>query len=256
VNRRRDPGSASSPAFAGWSGERAEDLLASGLEKLGISASGTRMASLLAYYRELELWNGKYGLVNARGVELIIRHFLDSLAPLGLIRDLLSEAADRAEGPGGVRMPAPPPALADVGSGAGFPGIPLACVMEEVGVNLIERSARRCLFLSNALAMIGLKNVVVTESDTERVAGVFDLVVLRAYKPLDQPTYAALERLRAAGGAIAAYKGRNSAIRTEFEELARSVPDFEERESVRVEPVQVPFLDEERNLVILRRRKR
>jgi 16S rRNA (guanine527-N7)-methyltransferase len=227
-----------------------------GLTALGIAVTPGQRETLVAYYREILFWNERYGLVNAQGVELVVKHFLDSLAPLSLIAGLVGTTsklvvprtlADAKSEPAAVRT------LADAGSGAGFPGIPLAIMLPEVRVSLIERSGRRVRFLENVVLMLGLHNVTIQEKGIEDATGGFDVVTFRAFRPLEPDIYRALSRLRSVDGALVAYKGRMEAIRLELSALASAAPGLIDTEDVKTEPLSVPFLDEERNLVILRR---
>jgi 16S rRNA (guanine527-N7)-methyltransferase len=187
------------------------------------------------YIEEIELFNPAYGLVGARGRrELVVKHILDSLAPLGLIRRLL-------EGAGGGA------ALADVGSGAGLPGIPLAIALPEHPVALIERKGRRAAFLRNTQAVLALPNITVEEGPLEQAPpGRFRVVTFRAFRPLDRGILTGLFRLLDPRGVLAAYKGRPAAIEAELGPLAADAGSWE------VLPVAVPFLEEERRLVVIR----
>jgi 16S rRNA (guanine527-N7)-methyltransferase len=203
-------------------------LLAEGLRDLGIDCPPARLQALESYRRELERWNQRYGFVKASGRELVVRHFLDSLAGLPVI----------------ARLPARRTVL-DVGSGAGFPGLLLALFLEDSRVALLERSARKAAFLANVIALLGLGNVRVRELELRALKGRFDLVTFRAWSPLAREL-PGLRRVLAPGGWIAAYKGRRERIE---EELAQAGPEAGE---AKVVPLQVPFLDEERHLVLLR----
>jgi 16S rRNA (guanine527-N7)-methyltransferase len=132
----------------------------------------------------------------------------------------------------------------DVGSGAGFPGIPLAIALPEVRFNLLERSGKKCAFLENCRALLGLANVTVQQADLSAASGSFDVVTFRAVAPLDR-FLADLARSKVAWRSVAAYKGRRDRIE---EELAALGPAALHAEIVRLE---VPFVDEERHLVVL-----
>ncbi|MBN2875748.1 MAG: class I SAM-dependent methyltransferase, partial [Spirochaetales bacterium] len=67
-----------------------ETLLADGLAELGLPVAGNLYDRLSAYVRAIEKWNPAYGLVGASGDELVIKHILDSLAPIAVIRRLLA----------------------------------------------------------------------------------------------------------------------------------------------------------------------
>ncbi len=239
--------------------------LDAGMAGLGIAPTPGQRDTLVAYYKEILFWNERYGLVNAGGVELMVKHFLDSLAPLALIAEVLGSdprtLADAKSVSAASRtladaksVSAASRTLADAGSGAGFPGIPLAIMLPEVRVSLIERSGRRVRFLENVVLMLGLRNVAIQEKGIEDAEGGFDVVTFRAFRPLEPDIYRALSRLRSVTGALVAYKGRKEAVALELSALESSIPGVLDREEVRTERLAVPFLDEERTLVILRRR--
>jgi 16S rRNA (guanine527-N7)-methyltransferase len=193
---------------------------------------------LEAYVGELELFNPAYGLVGTENhEELIIKHILDSLAPLGHILRTIQNSGD----------PPPVPLIADAGTGAGLPGLPLACALPDYQFTLIERMGRRIGFLQNSLAVLGIENVRLEQADIEKArSGPFHLITFRAFRPLEQPILKALLKLLAPGGALAAYKGRLEKIQEEMKPIEHLLSRWEAL------PVQVPFLEEERHLVIIR----
>jgi 16S rRNA (guanine527-N7)-methyltransferase len=212
-------------------------LLEEGLAQLEIPSTDTQLIKVQIFLEELERWNRRYGFV-ARGDashrrigrrQLIVRHILDSLAAWGTVK-----AFDRRR------------QIADVGSGAGFPGIPLAVFLPDSRFTLLEPSARKSAFLRNAAILADLQNVEVVETRLEDVGRRFDLVVFRAFSPLSR-ALAQLQRILEPNGAIVAYKGKLSRIE---EELAACGLDAKSLETV---AVQVPFLKEERHLVIIPR---
>jgi 16S rRNA (guanine527-N7)-methyltransferase len=220
------------------------DILKAGLAKLRetdgdikkIFASREEAISALLekYLAEIELFNPAYGLVGAKDRrELVVKHILDSLAPLGIIRRLLS--------------PFPPPhTIADAGSGAGLPGIPLAICLPEVSFTLIERMGRRAGFLRNTLAILGLSNVRVEEAEVEKAApGQYHIVSFRAFRPLEPRILKGLFRLCADGGLLVAYKGRQDKIAAEMAATGKAAGPWEAL------PCPVPFLEEERHLLII-----
>ena len=260
------------------------ELLEKGLREIGLPATDGAFSPLSVrpldetirlverYIRELELFNAVFDLVGAesgseRGrADLVVRHILDSLSPWKEIaRELISRAAARAScveassdaavstgSPGGLL----PIELADVGSGAGFPGIPLAILFPNVHVTLIERMSKRCSFLENCVAILSLSNVTVLNSELESAeGGKYDVVAFRAFRPLDRAMVRSLlslvrpraeENSKHTGGCLAAWKARAEKIREEMAGIADSVGYWEAR------PLAVPFLaHEERNLVII-----
>ena len=217
------------------------EVLEEGLVKLGLNEAAKSAAVLGRYVEEIELFNSAYGLVKVRDRrELIVKHILDSLVPLNIIRNLKQAA----------------PRIADVGSGAGLPGIPLAVCMPGAEFTLIERMGRRAGFLRNTLAVLGLSNVRVEEAEMEKInpPAYFDIVVFRAFRPLEPAIFKGLSRLLADGGVLAAYKGRREAAEEEMAALIKAqkkgaAPSIENWEAL---PLEVPFLEDPRHLLLIR----
>jgi 16S rRNA (guanine527-N7)-methyltransferase len=204
------------------------ERLREGLGRIGVPLPAGGFEQLERFRVELERWNRVHGFVKAEGEDLVVRHFLDSLAAWGVLRDL-----------------DPRGTILDVGSGAGFPGIPLAVVFPESKVTLLERSAKRAAFLRNACLLVRLPNTAVVEAQLEELTERFDLVTFRAFSPLPRALPDLLARVRA-GGWIVAYKGKKARVEEEIAALGPGPT----RVSVRA--LEVPFLDEERHLVLVR----
>jgi 16S rRNA (guanine527-N7)-methyltransferase len=212
------------------------------IETLLGNRTGETVILLNRYLDEIELFNPAYGLVGAGSrKELVIKHILDSLSPLGIIHRLLSAP------PAGQSAAAVPSPIADAGSGAGLPGIPLAIAMPGVPVTLIERMGRRAGFLENTRAVLGLSNITVEEGTIEQAPPRrFSLVTFRAFKALEPLVLKSLFRLLLPGGFLAAYKGRKDAIDAEMEGIKQYAGEW------KILPCPVPFLEEERRLVVMR----
>ena len=201
----------------------------SGAEKLIAPRRDAIFSLLTQYILEIEQHNPALSLVGTDDrQELIVRHILDSLAPVGILSRLLT----------GSRT------VADVGSGAGLPGIPLAIAIPDAAFTLIERKGRRAGFLRHIQEALGLANVAVEEAEMEKAkpAGRFALVTFRAFRPLDAKILKGLFRLCADGGTLAAYKGRREKIEAEIAALETPC---------QIIPCPVPFLDEQRHIVCL-----
>jgi len=211
------------------------------------------ISRLSRYINEIELFNDAYGLVGAADTkELVIKHILDSLAPLGIISRLLTETggADTAQQAAAHTAAQ----IADAGSGAGLPGIPLAIALPNFDFTLIERMGRRAGFLWNTKASLNLSNITVEEGELEKTAPErFRLVTFRAFKPLDSKLLKTLFKSCVKGGIIAAYKGRREKIEQEMKPLSApllaALPGCCEWEAI---PYAVPFLDEERHLLVIK----
>ena len=190
------------------------------------------LSQLVSYIAEIERCNPVLSLVGtADRRELVIRHILDSLAPLALIHRLCKG------------LP-----IADVGSGAGLPGIPLAIALRTTQFTLIERKGRRAEFLRNTLGMVHLSHTAVEEAEMEKVErGRFSLVTFRAFRPLEPKIYKKLLRLCADGGCLAAYKGRRQKAEAEMAALENALPAGQWE----LIPCPVPMLDEERHILVI-----
>jgi 16S rRNA (guanine527-N7)-methyltransferase len=216
--------------------EENKKILLEGLLNLpffaGDSAKAAPVLALLEQYRaEIERFNPLYKLVGVRDSrELIIRHLLDSLSGLDIIRRYAGNAGAR---------------IADAGSGAGLPGVPLAIALPEHHFTLIERMGRRAGFLENTCAVLGLPNISVEEREIEKAApNRFHIIVFRAFKPLEQTMVKNLCRLLLPDGILAAYKGKKSVIDKEIASLGALSAGWT------VLPAPAPFLPEERHIAL------
>jgi 16S rRNA (guanine527-N7)-methyltransferase len=208
------------------------DVLGRGLESLGLPASGGLAEALSRYIAELERLNPTLGLVGAAGDELVIKHILDSLAPLAMIKSLLAAK---------IR-----PRIADLGTGAGLPGVPLALALPDAHIDLIDRMTRRADFLRGIIDLIPIDNAEVIETQVEHARGSYDLVTFRAFRPFERKLFKRVFALCDIGGAVLAYKGKADKARAE---LARIEGLYSSAEIVSLE---VPFLEDERCAIVLR----
>lgn len=202
----------------------AERLLVTGLAKLGQPAS--LRDPLLAFLHLLEKWNAAYNLTAVREPEkMVTHHLLDSLAVIQHLRG---------------------PRIVDVGAGAGIPGIPLALACPEFEFVLLDSNAKKTRFITQAINELGLTNVGVARARAEdyRPAQLFDTVISRAFASLAE-MLEMTQHLGAPLGVFVAMKGSYPQ-----DELA-AVPASFRIESV--EPVQVPQLDAQRHVVLIRR---
>ena len=195
--------------------------LAAGLEALGLPAA--LATPLLAYLALLARWNATYNLTAIRDPrDMLAKHLLDSLAMQPFVRGLRT--------------------LADLGTGPGLPGIPLAIATPGLQVTLVESNGKKARFLREAVRQLGLGNVQVAESRIEafQPGTHFDAITARALATL--PLILELGgHLPGPGGRLLAMKG--------------VVPDGEIAtlpagwRLAAVHPLRVPGLDAERHLV-------
>jgi 16S rRNA (guanine527-N7)-methyltransferase len=221
-------------------------LLEEGLAALSLPDDGPLRDKLAAYLEAIETWNPTHGLVGATGDELIIKHILDSLAPIATLDRLLAEALTASRSSGVVAAARARPSLADLGTGAGLPGIPLALARPGVDVSLIDRMTRRIHFLEAMKKDLPLPNAEIVEAQVEHAKGSFDLVVFRAFRPFERKLFKRVFAICSPSGFVAAYKGRREKAEDELAEIESLYSE------VSIVPVTVPFLADERCLVVLR----
>ncbi|MCM1321249.1 MAG: 16S rRNA (guanine(527)-N(7))-methyltransferase RsmG [Bacteroides sp.] len=240
-----------------------DTTLLRGLEELNIPDIPDTAQKLSAYIHEIELFNSAYDLTGAATHEdIVVRHILDSLAPYSEIAQLISGqkkyaaqtlksaenvTTEHAAQNSAAQHIETTPIIADIGSGAGLPGIPLAICFPECRFFLVERMSKRCSFLENCIAVLGLKNTVVRNMQAERIPqNSFNIVVFRAFRPLDKKITRILLRTLAPNGYLAAYKAKTEKIHAEMTAISAQIPEWECRK------IHVPFLpDAERHLVII-----
>ncbi len=203
-------------------------FLKQGLDAIGIDYTDSDVTLLETYIREITVWNKTHGLVKAEGRDLIIRHIFDSLAPLPLLQQMNFTT------------------VVDAGSGAGLPGIPLAVFLKDKKMTLIERSAKRSGFLLNAVSILYLRGrVSLCEAPVEKVTERFDVVVFRAFRQFEE-FYKPLMNLLHTGGVLFAYKGKK-------ETILREIKTIQNGTDAEIIKITVPFLENERHILKLRK---
>ena len=217
---------------AGWKRELTE-----GCRELGLHLTDGQIDTFQAYRRMIRRWNRMADLVSPADLDrLTSRHFLDSLSLLRIM------------------VPLPGARVLDVGSGGGFPGLPVKICCPGIDLTLFEPREKPWYFLRDAVASLSLEQVTLFRErarslhPARRFAGRFDLVLARALAPLERLTGICLPLVRP-GGILVAYKGRRAQ-----EEIvaARDIIQQAGGQVVAV-PVRVPGISARRCLVLLRR---
>ena len=182
--------------------EKLRTQLQSGLAEMGITLPVGGEEKLLLFCDLLLAANERMNLTAVREPsEVISRHFLDSLAPF-----LFPELRAKLEVPGAKMI--------DVGTGAGFPGIPLAIALPELQITLLDSLQKRISFLENVAAELGLKNVTLLCARAEEAARRpehrerYDLAASRAVADLS-PLLECSVPFLAINGTFLAYKSDN-----------------------------------------------
>jgi len=193
-------------------------------QQLGVALDADMAERLLRLLDELRLWNRAYNLTAIEEREaMVVTHLLDSLAAHV---DLAGER------------------IADVGTGAGFPGLPLAITNPQRQFTLIDATAKKVRFVAHAARTLGLDNVQAVQARAEAMhpEQPFDTILARAVAPLAGLAQLA-QPLARPGTRLLAYKGRRPEA-----ELAEIPAGWQ---LVGVRAVQIPGLDAERCLVTL-----
>ena len=204
--------------------ESEHELLAAGARDIGITLDSSGAETLLKLLDELQAGNAQFNLTAIRDRSGMLRkHVLDSLSLQPYLR-------------GG--------RVADIGTGAGFPGLPLAVVNPQRRFTLVEATGKKARFVERTALRLGCDNVHVEHARAEnyRPFELFDTVVARALSSLaDFAAYAG--HLCAPEGRLLAMKGKRP-----DEEIAALPKSFR---VLAVHRLKVPGLDDERHLVEL-----
>jgi len=148
-----------------------ERNLQSGAETLGIELSSTALRQFVDYARLLREWNSRFNLTRIDPKDYATLHFLDSLSVLQAFN------------------PAPNQTLIDVGSGAGFPGVPLKIAKPDLQITLLDSQRKRVFFLEQTIAELGLSGISVihgraeVEGQSRAMREKYDFAVARALAP-------------------------------------------------------------------------
>ncbi len=152
-----------------------------------MSISQQVVEQLIAYLELIQYWNSRFNLTSIRDPSLIVRHhFIDSLAIAPFIH--------------------PNDRLVDIGSGAGFPGIPLKTIFPEKKITLIESQRKKVSFLREVIRNLCLEGIDVHETRVENIKGpeltIYDEAVARAFGSLEKFLKASWPFLRPGGRAL------------------------------------------------------
>lgn len=201
-----------------------EKRLRAGLVALDLNFPDATIDQLLAYLELLIKWNRRFNLTAVREPNaMVTRHLLDSLSLWPCLRGTNA---------------------ADLGSGAGLPGLVLAIAGPEREWVLVDANGKKARFLRAAARELGLTNVTVAEQRVADVAGRFDLITSRAYGSLGD-MLASGGKLLAADGVWLAMKGQ-----VPTDELEALPTGFTVQS---VTPLAVPDLPAQRHVISLRR---
>ncbi len=189
-------------------------ILENGAKAMGVNLSQRQLEQFERYYELLVMWNEKMNLTAiTEQEEVAVKHFLDSLAGWKALFEGQSEA----------------PTLIDVGSGAGFPGLPLKIAFPDIQLTLLDSLQKRVNFLQEVADQLGLAGVQCLHGRAEEAAHEmqlresFDVAAARAVAPLPVLLEYCSGYVRK-GGTFLAYKGPS--IEAELEESQRAMREL------------------------------
>ena len=209
------------------------EILQQGSLELGVSLSYAQLASFLKYLRELQAWNKKINLTSiTEEKDIIIKHFLDSLTSARFLPGVDT--------------------LLDIGSGGGFPGLPLKIAIPSLKITLMDSVEKKVHFIRHMIRTLDLKGADAISGRVEspelidRLSGSFDCVTSRAFAELEAFVSLGAPYVRP-GGILLAMKG--PAVEEEIRAMG-AVKGFSAPE---VHEIEVPFSDRKTNLVVMRK---
>jgi 16S rRNA (guanine527-N7)-methyltransferase len=212
--------------------------LAIGAEKLGISLDNSQIQQFKIYYSELVDWNSRINLTAITDIESVqVKHFLDSLTVLSVIRGKMPDGCQ----------------IIDIGTGAGFPGIPLKIAIPDIKMVLLEATAKKVLFLEHIIRELELSGIEVIKERAEEAAQKpeyrekFDVAVSRAVAELPVLCELTLPFCAVGGCVIAQKKGD---IQVEMEQSVKAIETLGGKLSA-VERIEIEELNDERYLVVI-----
>jgi len=200
------------------------DLLIEGLQRMALKLSDQMIDQLMTYLNLVEKWNRVYNLTAIRERDEMIRlHFLDSLSILNHVH---------------VKN------ILDVGSGAGFPGIVLAITKPELKVTVMDSVNKKTTFMQQVKSELALTNLDVVNSRVEDYQPItlFEAVTSRAFSNLKNMMSLTQHTLKKEGVWLA----------MKSKDVKQELEAFEKNQYTLI-PLEVPFIDAERYLVILKK---
>ena len=200
------------------------DLLIEGLQRMDLKLSDQVIDQLMTYLNLVEKWNRVYNLTAIRERDEMIKlHLLDSLSILNHVH---------------VKN------ILDVGSGAGFPGIVLAITKPELKVTVMDSVNKKTIFMQQVKSELALTNLDVVNSRVEdyQPTTLFEAVISRAFSNLKNMMSLTQHTLQKEGVWLA----------MKSKDVKQEVEAFEKNQYTLI-PLEVPFINAERYLVILKK---
>jgi 16S rRNA (guanine527-N7)-methyltransferase len=218
------------------------ERLQAGAGQLGLSITAQQLAAFQTFYEDLVAWNERFNLTAITEYEQAqVRHFVDSLSCLIAIRQSVHAQAAR------------PLRCIDIGSGAGFPGIPIKIYCPQMRIVLVEATRKKVNFVRHVIAHLALEDIEAIHGRAEDLAHdpahreQYDLVFARAVAEMPVLVEYTLPFCRM-GGLVIAQKGARALEEAQTAEHAITILGGQVQ---RVIPVELLGLAETRHLVVI-----
>jgi len=209
-------------------------MLSDGSRDLGILLSEDQVDAFLVYLVELDKWNRKINLTAITNEqEIVVKHFLDSLSYLTGFK------------------PMPALRLLDMGSGAGFPALPIKIVHPEISVTLVESVKKKASFLRHIIRTLNLTGAEVADVRMEELSeayrSAYDIVTARAFADMGSAIRAGTPFLKP-GGLMVLSRGAGETI---------GGPDLEKLGVLREKRLELtlPFSDHKRAIWVFKKER-
>ena len=221
-----------------------ENVIVEGARSLGLTVQSGQADQFAAHALILKEWNQKINLTAiASPMDMAVKHFLDSIIASRFIK--------------------PDSRLLDVGSGAGFPGIPLKVMIPSLNVTLVDATRKKVSFLNHVIRQLHLSGITAIHSRIEDLQqeweGRFDVIACRAFSSLGDFAEKSMPLL-APDGLLLAFKGKDFAIDLDqvstqkgSEVFLVAGKDKQTELQMKLMSFKLPFLNLSRTLILLRR---
>jgi 16S rRNA (guanine527-N7)-methyltransferase len=220
-----------------------ENTLIDGAQKIGINLNKEQIKKFSQYLELLIQWSQKINLTSLKTPqEIIIKHFLDSISCIKVFDKYID-----IEGI----------SIIDVGTGAGFPGIPIKIVYPSISLSLLEAKKKKAIFLEKIVEEMNFQRVEILNGRAEAFGKCpdyrekYDIALSRAVALLSTLSEYCLPLIRV-GGLFVAQKGRS--YKEEIDKALKTV-QLLGGELIGVENVRIPFINQERYLLVIKKIK-
>ncbi|MBI5032105.1 MAG: 16S rRNA (guanine(527)-N(7))-methyltransferase RsmG [Chloroflexi bacterium] len=219
---------------------------ANATHEFGIDLTSEQLTAFDIFYRELVAWNARMNLTAIiEHDQVVVKHFLDSLSVVPVLRNVIASEASPRSAQDTVR-------LIDIGTGAGFPGIPLKIALPNLQLTLLETTGKKVDFLKHLITTLNLNDAIAIQARAEDLGHdahhreQYAVAVARAVANMATLSEYTLPFVRK-GGVFIAQKGVN--VEDELKQAKRALEILGGRVR-KIVPVQLPNL-EPRHIIVI-----